>query len=294
MAGVLEIRRWEIQSAPSRRARRPVRGLATEKVSKKSGLLNSTVLFGVACRMINRRPRIVTANVATLDGRIAVSGSVPAWRDERWVPIERAGFEIVNVAALHGASITLEGSNSFAAREAGSADVPPPAAADQLHQDFLPAHLVDRVERWMAVIDSRGRVAWTETEDGGAHLLVLVCRSTPSGYLAFLRERGIPYLLAGDEHLELDLALRRLGSTFDIHVIVSTAGGLLNGALLRVGLVDEIDLQILPIVLGVADAPAIFDGYGIGGRPIRLTLRHQESRADGSLFLRLDVEKGPA
>jgi 2,5-diamino-6-(ribosylamino)-4(3H)-pyrimidinone 5'-phosphate reductase len=200
----------------------------------------------------------------------------------------------VDVAALHEASITLEGSNSFVAREAGSADLPPPAAADQLHQDFLPAHLMDRVERWMAVIDSRGRVAWTETEGGGAHLLVLVCRSTPSEYLAFLREREIPYLLAGDEHLELDLALRRLGGTFDRHVIVSTAGGLLNGALLRAGLVDEIDLQIVPIVSGVADAPAIFEGYGVAGRPVPLTLRHQESRADGSLFLRFEVRKGPA
>lgn len=56
----------------------------------------------------------------------------------------------------------------------------------------------------------------------------------------------------------------------------------------------EIDLQILPIVLGVADAPAIFEGYGVAGRPIRLTLRHQESRADGSLFLRFEVEKRPA
>lgn len=239
------------------------------------------------------RPRVVTANIATLDGRIAASASVPSWRDEKWAPVRRAGFDLVDVVGLHGAVVTLEGSNSFVAREAGAAAFPEPPSGDQLHEDFLPAPLVDRVEKWMVVPDSRGRVAWTQTEGGGVHVLVLVCRSTPAGYLAFLREREIPYLLTGDEHVELDVALPRLGEIFHTEVIVSTAGGVLNGALLRAGLVDEIDLQILPIVLGLERAPAIFEGYGMGltNQPLRLTLLHQETRPDGCLFLRFAPEK---
>lgn len=54
---------------------------------------------------------------------------------------------------------------------------------------------------------------------------------------------------------------------------------------------SSLQLADPPHVLGVANAPAIFEGDGVRGRPIRLTLRHQKSRADGSLFLRLEVEK---
>lgn len=47
------------------------------------------------------------------------------------------------------------------------------------------------------------------------------------------------YIVCGVERVELELALRRLGETFETDLVVSTAGGILNGALLRAGLVDE-------------------------------------------------------
>src|SRR5690606_41074218 len=98
--------------------------------------------------------------------------------------------------------------------------------------------------------DSRGRLAWQHTHQDDTHVLALVSRRTSAGYLAFLREREVPYLVVGEDRVDLDLALRRLGEMFDTKLIVSTAGGILNGALLRAGLVDEVDLQVLPIVLG--------------------------------------------
>ncbi len=65
------------------------------------------------------RPRVVTGNVATLDGRIAACGSVPSWQDDRWAPILKSGIELIDFAKLHGASVILEGSNSFVSRDAG-------------------------------------------------------------------------------------------------------------------------------------------------------------------------------
>jgi hypothetical protein len=64
--------------------------------------------------------RLVTFNVVSIDGRIAVSGSTPAWLDSRWKPLER--FEPVDIMALHKARLSLQGSNSFTARSAGAAD----------------------------------------------------------------------------------------------------------------------------------------------------------------------------
>lgn len=233
------------------------------------------------------RPRVVTANIATLDGRIAISSSIPAWLDERWAPLE-AGFELVDVMALHEAKVQFGGSNNFVPRDAGPADLPDVGSSRGLYEDFLPPVVMQRAEKWTAILDGRGRVAWTQTEDGDSHLLVLVCRSTPPAYLAFLREREVPYLLTGEGSVDLPMAVGRLGEALDAGTIVSDAGGLLNGALLRAGLVDEIDLQILPVVVGVPDAPSVFEGYslGSGNRPLQLTLLHQEARPDGSVFLR--------
>src|SRR5690606_17978765 len=63
---------------------------------------------------------------------------------------------------------------------------------------------------------------------------------------------------------------------------------ILNGALLRAGLVDEVDVQVLPFVLGSESAPALFEGYnpGLALPPCRMRLLGAEPRPDGSVLLR--------
>src|SRR5207248_5222506 len=118
--------------------------------------------------------------------------------------------------------------------------------------------------RWFVAIDSRARVRWTASEMNGTRLAVLLSRRTPAAYRLFLREHDVPYFEVGDDHVDLGRALHRLGETFGVDCVVSDAGGVLNGVLLRSGLVDEIDIQYLPVVVGGADAPAIFEGYDLG------------------------------
>jgi hypothetical protein len=63
----------------------------------------------------------------------------------------------------------------------------------------------------------------------------------------------VPYLEAGEDRIDLGRALRRLGEVPGVDCVVSDAGGVLNGALLRVR-----DLQLISA----------------------------ESRPDGSVFVR--------
>jgi hypothetical protein len=100
--------------------------------------------------------RLVTFNIATADGRIGVSPSTPSWLDPRWKPLE--GFEPVDVWSLHGARVSLEGSNSFTARDAPAAFADDDPAAGVPAGDFLPATLRAHTGRWFVVIDSRARV----------------------------------------------------------------------------------------------------------------------------------------
>ena len=239
--------------------------------------------------------RLVTFNIATVDGRIAVSPSTPSMLDSRWRPLD--WFEPVDVLSLHGARVSLQGSNSFAGRDA------PPAfeveARDRAPAgDHLPAWLRTHSGRWFVVIDSRARVRWTTTEADGTKLAVLLSRTTPAAYRLFLRENDVPYFEAGEDRVDLSQALGRLGEVFQEGCVVSDAGGILNGAVLRAGLVDEIDLQFLPVVVGRADAPAIFEGYDLGTSSTisfrDLQLISAESRPDGSTFIRYAVPGKPS
>jgi riboflavin biosynthesis pyrimidine reductase len=233
--------------------------------------------------------RLVTFNVTSIDGRIGISRSTPSSLDARWKPLDR--FETVDVLSLHGARVSLEGSNSFTARDAPGAVFDDRAEASVPAGDFLPAKLRTHSGGWFVAIDSRARVRWATAEMDDTKLAVLISRRTPAAYRLFLREHDIPYLEAGGDHVDLGQALHRLGEVFNVDCVVSNAGGVLNGALLRAGLVDEIDIQFLPAVIGRAEAPAIFEGYdsGASGSIRDLRLISAETRPDGSVFVRYEA-----
>lgn len=141
------------------------------------------------------------------------------------------------------------------------------------------------------MIDSRARVRWTTFEQDDTKLAVLLSSTTPAAYRQLLREHDVPYFEVGDGRVDLRQAVDRLGQIFSVDSIISDAGGVLNGALLQAGLVDEIDIQFLPAVVGRAEAPAIFEGYDIGAANSLCDLRliSTKTRADGSIFIRYAV-----
>jgi hypothetical protein len=83
---------------------------------------------------------------------------------------------------------------------------------------------------------------------------------TPAPYLAFLRAERIPYLVVGEDRVDLTAALRRMADRLGVTCVVSKAGGGLNGALLRAGLVDELQIVMVPGLIGGKLTPALFDG----------------------------------
>ena len=146
----------------------------------------------------------------------------------------------------YGCNATLEGSGSLVVD--GSEPPPlPPYEGDpaELYTDFLPPEATDQPSPphlWFTVVDGRGRVRWTEKHPDW-DVLVLVCRSTPADYLGYLQRERICYLVAGDDRVDLAGALARMATQLGVRCVLSTAGGGLNGALLRAGLIDELSLS---------------------------------------------------
>jgi riboflavin biosynthesis pyrimidine reductase len=251
------------------------------------------------------RPRVVVSVSTSVDGRVALrrdsllmdEGASAVW--QAMCPPSAKSLEDARTAqmeSLYHPQAILEGSGSLVHDSAGPltglpAELEEPA--EVLYTDFLPKEVVERPEheKWFAVVDGRGRVRWSMKSVGGTDVLVLVAHATPVEYLAYLRRERIAYLVAGQDRVDLGAALRRMRERLGVTCVVSTAGGGLNGALLRAGLIDEIQLLIMPAAIGGLGTPALFDGPELadGEAPARLRLLSSRVEGDGLVWLRYEV-----
>lgn len=70
---------------------------------------------------------------------------------------------------------------------------------------------------------------WPDPAWAGWHALVLTSRAAPPDHLVLLRERGIPYLVVGEGHVNLPVAMSLLASELLVRTVVCTGGGRLGG-----------------------------------------------------------------
>lgn len=250
---------------------------------------------------VGDRPRVVTCNFISVDGRLTIAPGVQLlFGEKRWSAITGASDPYRWMDDLHEPQVFLEGSGSFVAQ-----DAPPcvyaegPRDGSLLEDHFLPREVVDVPgRRWMAVVDGRGRVQlqfkeWPDPAWAGWHALMVVSQSVDPAHLAWLREQGIPYLVAGAGPVDLALALRLLRTELGVTTVVATGGGRLSGALLRADLVDEVDLEVLPAAIGGRGTPSLFDAEPLGPDewPTRLRLLSHDATEDGHLRLRYAVDR---
>lgn len=252
---------------------------------------------------MTERPRVVVSVIASADGRVALNRDSRLLEEEPGVQwrslwpedlvslLERRAADIER---RHHPRVVLEGSGTFVHDDAGPLEHHRSDRHDRdiLLDDFLPAR---RDTKWFAVVDGRGRIEWTSKGDGTSRLLVLACATTPLEHLDYLRGEGIAYLVAGTRNVDLDLALRKMRLLLNAHCVVSEAGGGLNGALLRAGLVDEFHVIIIPAIVGGKGTPSTFDGAPLVPTESASTLElvRAESSPSGAVWLHYDVRISP-
>jgi 2,5-diamino-6-(ribosylamino)-4(3H)-pyrimidinone 5'-phosphate reductase len=226
------------------------------------------------------RPRVICHMTTSIDGRIVVDG----WPDSAAV---RREYEAVHASyAADGwicGRVTME---PFA----GGAR--PEDAVAREHrggprEDFVAP---GDHESFAFAIDPSGRLAWESNDIDGDHVVAILSERVSAEYLAFLRERGVSYLLAGAHDVDLAVALEKIGARFGVRTLMLEGGGRINGGMLRAGLIDEVSLLVAPVADGRVGTPTVFDVDGESAMPRRLALEAVERRPDDVLWLRYRVE----
>ena len=151
-----------------------------------------------------------------------------------------------------------------------------------------------RSERMFIVADPEADIFFTSSVLRGDNMLVIVGRNATEEYLAHLREKQISYVIVSDA-ADLQAGLEAVGQEFGIRCISVQGGGILNGALLAEGLVDELSLVVYPGIDGLSGVPSIFEyvggptDYPAAGQSLQLL--SAEQREHGVMWLRYKFHK---
>lgn len=232
-----------------------------------------------------QRPRVICHMMASADGRIVV---------DRWPLSDEGHRQYEQVHASYEPDgwicgrVTME--QHFAAGTRSDEEVArehegPP------REDFVAS---GEHESFAIAVDPRGKLVWDSGDLGGDHVVAVLTHRVSDEYLAFLRERRVSYLLAGDEDVDLPLALEKIRARLGVRTLMLEGGGGINGSFLRAGLIDELSLLLAPVADGRIGTPALFDVEGDDVIPHRLSLEAVERRADDVLWLRYRVDPGVA
>lgn len=116
-------------------------------------------------------------------------------------------------------------------------------------------HIIKSDYYWV-VFDRKGKCNWSTNKvhyaSKDALVVEVLTKKAPKSFLAHLTEIGISYIIAGDDDLDLNLALSKLKSFYAIDTLILSGGSKINGAFFKDNLIDELSLVVAPFVEGNA------------------------------------------
>ncbi len=129
--------------------------------------------------------------------------------------------------------------------------------------DFIPNDL----SGFYAVsFDPKGKLGWKNSkiidEDpgyGDAQIIEVLTEQADGRYLAYLQSMKIPYIFAGENEIDVKIALEKLKTLMSINAILLEGGSIVNGYFQRADVIDELSLVIAPTIAQADDKPLFMD-----------------------------------
>lgn len=129
------------------------------------------------------------------------------------------------------------------------------------NMDFMP----DDMSGFYAVaFDPKGRLGWKSNKiidpDGdpgydSAQIIEVLTEQADKRYLGYLESMQIPYIFAGKDEIDVDLALFKLKNIIGCNTLLLEGGSIINGSFQRADAIDELSLVVAPIVANGQDKP---------------------------------------
>lgn len=132
-------------------------------------------------------------------------------------------------------------------------------------RDFIPENLSGF---YAVAFDTNGKLGWKSNRiidpDGdpgydGAQIIEVLSENVDERYLSFLEELGIPYIFAGEDKIDVEIALYKLKNTIGANILWLQGGSIINGAFQRANAIDELSLVVAPVVADKDDKPLFTD-----------------------------------
>lgn len=116
-------------------------------------------------------------------------------------------------------------------------------------------------KRIFITVDPDADIFYTDNKLRGDNILVVLGTNATTDYLGMLEEKGISYIVLSDS-TNLREAMEIIHDRFGINKISLQGGGIIDGAMLAAGLIDELSLVMYPGIDGLTTAPSIFEYLG--------------------------------
>lgn len=106
---------------------------------------------------------------------------------------------------------------------------------------------------YAVAFDPHARLGWISDkiidvdEDPGYHnakIIEVLSKDIDKRYLSYLRCMNIPYIICGEQSINVLEALEKLKKYFNINKLLLEGGSIINGAFMQKDLIDEISLVI--------------------------------------------------
>lgn len=155
-----------------------------------------------------------------------------------------------------------------------------------------------REDRPLAVVfDIQGRLHYKAPNlPTGEHIVAILGSHVTRAYQKELEEVGVSYIMRtpGSKLEETQSALKHLQEDFKAKHLLLEGGGLTNGSLIQMGLVDELSLIVYPGLDGNYDHPSVIGVKGAECCALannKLELIDCETVGDGYVWLRYKLHR---
>lgn len=219
------------------------------------------------------RPYIICHMMTSIDGRIDCAMTKQ---------LEGVSDYYATLGALDAPS-TLSGRVTAATEMGPEGTFTPHDPAAYGREGF---HKAGDAAGYEIVVDTRGTIPWKESPSKKKPLLVISSGRVSTEYLSYLEERGISWIVAGTERVNLARAMEVLAEEFGVERLAVVGGPTINTGFLVAGLLDEVSLLVGAGIDGRGGQKAVFDGRPEGEKVIPLRLESAQALDSGAVWLR--------